>query len=339
MTSDIAPVRGRFRVLPEDFFVDERPAYEPSGEGAHVFVHIEKRGLTTQKAVEMVCRALGADPRAAGFAGMKDRHALTRQWISVHEITPEDALSLELPDLRVLDARRHDKKLKTGHLRENRFVLRIRDVPADRDRDLEAALARLATLGFPNYYGAQRFGARNVERAVEFLSGAKRPPRAPHERKLLVSALQSFLFNRYVAERVVGGTLARVEAGEIVKKEDTGGLFEVEDVAEVQGRVERFEVSPTGPMFGPKMRWPSGEPRVREERLLASLALDEPSLERMGKLGAGTRRVVRVRPEDASLARDGEDVIVSMTLPKGTYATTVLDELFKGDLVEHREGA
>lgn len=296
---------------------------------------IEKRGLTTPRAVDAICRALDADPRAAGFAGMKDRHAVTRQWISVHEVSPEAALALDLPDLRVLEARRHDKKLRTGHLRGNRFVLRIREVPPERFADLESALAQLVSGGVPNYFGVQRFGrGQNVKRALELARGERRPPRAANERKMLASALQSFLFNRYVGERVAGGTLGLVEAGEIVKKEDTGGLFEVEDVAEVQARMDRFEVSSTGPMFGPKMRWPSGAPREREERLLATLELDAPSLERLGRLAAGTRRVVRVRPEDASIERNGEDVVLSMTLPKGTYATTILDELFKEGLVE-----
>jgi tRNA pseudouridine13 synthase len=322
----------------EDFLVFENPAYPPSGSGSHVFVHIEKRGLTTPRAVESLCRALGADPRASGFAGMKDRHAVTRQWISIQDVTPEAVLALDVPDVRVLEACLHDRKLKTGHLRSNRFVLKIREVPESRHADLERGLERLATHGFPNYFGNQRFGdGRNVERAVSFITGESRPPRAPHERKMLVSALQSHLFNRYVADRVVAGTLGRVEAGEIVKKEDTGGLFEVEDADEVQARMDRFEVSATGPMFGPKMRWPSGAPLEREQRLLSSLALDEASLERMGKLAAGTRRVVRVRPEDAALSAEGDVVTLTMTLPKGTYATTVLDELFKDELVEHRE--
>src|SRR5690606_19028323 len=126
--------------------------------GTHLFLLIEKRGLTTPKAVEVLCRALGADPRAAGFAGMKDRHAVTQQWVSIQDAKPEEIASLEVPDVRVLEASLHDRKLKTGHLRANRFVLRIREVPADRDADLERGLHRLVTGGFPNYYGEQRFG-------------------------------------------------------------------------------------------------------------------------------------------------------------------------------------
>src|SRR5690606_9652707 len=99
------------------------------------FARIEKRGLTTQRAVEAVCKALGKDPRTAGFAGMKERHAVTRQWISVHETTPEALLALALPNVRVLAAHPHDKKLKTGHLRSNRFVIRIREVPLERYDD------------------------------------------------------------------------------------------------------------------------------------------------------------------------------------------------------------
>jgi tRNA pseudouridine13 synthase len=139
-TADIAPIHGRYRVIPEDFLVFEIPAYFPSGTGSHVFAHVEKRGLTTPRAVELLCRAVGADPRAAGFAGMKDKHAVTRQWVSIQDIPPEALLSLELPDVQVLEAHRHDKKLKTGHLRANRFVLRIRDVPSERDADLERGI-------------------------------------------------------------------------------------------------------------------------------------------------------------------------------------------------------
>ncbi len=331
LTADLPGVGGRLKSEPEDFRVDEIPAYPPAGEGTHLFVRFRKRDLDTERAVRAIAQALGCDPRGAGYAGMKDRRAITTQWASIEGGNPESALALSLDGIQILEAARHPHKLRTGHLRGNRFVLRIRDARPDLEA-VRAVLARLASVGCPNYFGAQRFGheGKNVARALSWIADAGRPPRKRFEKKLLVSALQAALFNTVLGKRVEEGRLATWTAGDLLKKEDTGGLFVASDREEEQGRLDRFEVSPTGPMFGAKMRWPEGETLAREEAVLEGAGLTRAHLARFRKAGEGTRRVLRVRPEEAtaSLEEDGA-LVLALTLKKGAYATVITREITK----------
>ncbi len=333
LTAEVPPIPGRIRTELHDFEVEERPAYAPSGSGTHLFVWVEKTDLTTPEAVKRLAAHLGVDPRAAGFAGLKDRRAITRQWISFEGAKPEHAAGVELPGLRVLEAHLHGSKLRTGHLRGNVFRLRVRGCPADRMDDVRRVFDRLVAEGVPNYFGEQRFGREgdNAARARAWIVGGGRPPRAPFERKLLVSALQAELFNRRVAARVAGEGLGRIHPGELVRKEDTGGLFVVEDVAEAQERADRWALSPTGPMFGPKMRWPEDVAKEMESALLREAGIDEAALARIGRAGEGTRRPVRFQLGAPQLREADDGFEVEFALPAGSYATVVLREILKGD--------
>lgn len=333
-----ALAEGRIRAFPEDFRVDEIPAYAPSGEGEHVFVRFEKTGLTTPDAVRRLAATFSGDAREAGTAGLKDRHAVTTQWVSF-QVRETPAFDVPIDGVRVLEAVRHASKLRTGHLHGNRFRVRVRDVP----RSVEAALAgRLEAIrrhGMPNFFGTQRFGreADNAARAVAFLSGRARPPKDRFERRLLVSALQSELFNREVARRVHARDLGAIRGGEVCRKEETGGMFVAKDVDVERARAERWEISPTGPMFGPDMRRAEDEAGAAEEALLAEAGLDAAALERMGRLAPGTRRVVRVRPAELDASWDDEGVVLTFVLPSGSYATVLLDELFDVHDASRRE--
>ena len=337
ISRNLPAIGGVYRVFLDDFIVKEEATYLPVGSGSHLFVLVEKRGMTTPIAIEKLAAALGVRARDAGFAGMKDRHAITTQWLSFEGADRGRALSLDLPGIRVLDAALHESKLKTCQLRGNHFELRVREVDEAHRGQIEDILDLIRQQGLPNYFGVQRFGrGDNVRRALAFLQGETRPPSKPYERRLLVSALQSQLFNHYLAERVLEDRLGIIEAGELVKKADTGGIFTVEDVEEVQARADRFEVHPTGPIFGPKMSWPTGRPRQREEAILEHLDLDEDALSRMGKLGAGTRRVVRIVPKDLHAELDDGVLTLRFFLPKGAYATNLLEEIFKEGLIEQK---
>lgn len=333
LTAAERPVPGILKDRPEDFRVDEIPAYEPSGAGEHLFVRFEKTGLDTREAVRRIAGVLGADPRDAGTAGMKDRHAVTTQWASFHR---GDAARLEgatIEGVRVLEARLHGNKLRTGHLRGNRFAIRLRGAPRDAERDARAALDALERTGVPNYYGDQRFGrgGANLERARAWLVEGGRPPRDAFERKLLVSVLQSELFNGLCAERVREGTLGSVIAGDLCRKEETGGMFVVSELDVDRERAARFEISATGPMFGAKMRWPEGEAKRREEEALAAAGLDAEKLARFAKYGEGTRRPYRVRLGAPTLEADDEGLVVGFELPAGAYATIVMRELTRAE--------
>ncbi len=321
-------ILGKIREAPEDFRVEEIPAYGPSGRGDHLLVHFEKTGLTTPQAVRALANALDSPASEAGWAGLKDRVAITRQWASFAGADPERASGLELAGIRVLEAARHGNKLRTGHLRGNRFTLRIRGAAEGEDVAREL-LDGLCTGGAPNYYGEQRFGEQgsNLERARAWLMEGRRPPRDRFQRKLLISTLQSAAFNAWLAKRVDAG-LSQLIEGDLARKEDTGGMFHIRDVEQEQARADAWEISATGPMLGRKMRAAEAEAGVQERELLEAWG-GQATLERMGRLGPGTRRVVRIRPERHALHVDGQDLLLEFTLPKGAYATIILRELMK----------
>jgi tRNA pseudouridine13 synthase len=318
------------RASDDDFAVDELPAYAPSGSGSHVFARVEKRGLTTPDAVRAIARALGVAERDVGVAGMKDRHAVTRQWISLPSpVSPDQVLALELPGIAVLEAQRHDHKLRTGHLRANRFRLVVRDA-----RDAGAARAVLAELarapGAPNWYGEQRFGrdGDNAERGRALLAGGGRGGKLD---RLLVSALQSELFNAWLVARLADGLFRTAVAGDVLHKLP-GGLFDCTEPAVDAARVAAGEIVPTGPMFGDAMRAPAAgsDAAVREDAILAAAGLARDSFHAVRAIADGTRRDAAIAIADAAVEPHGDDALaVSFTLPSGAYATTVMREIMK----------
>jgi tRNA pseudouridine13 synthase len=160
LTAPIPGIGGRIKARPEDFAVDEVPAYAASGQGTHTYFRIEKAGLATMQAVQQIARALGRPTHDIGYAGLKDADALTTQWLSVEHTDPARVQALEVPRVRIVEVTRHTNKLKVGHLAGNRFRIKIRQVEPQRLSEARAALDALARRGVPNYFGAQRFGAR-----------------------------------------------------------------------------------------------------------------------------------------------------------------------------------
>ncbi|HEY6881937.1 MAG TPA: tRNA pseudouridine(13) synthase TruD [Polyangiales bacterium] len=331
ISEDVPPVSGELKRQPEDFVVEEVPAYLPSGQGEHLFLWVEKRGLNTQDVVTQLCAALGADRDGAGYAGLKDKHAVTRQWLSFHTPNTPRLEDLALEGVRVLEIGRHGNKLRTGHLKGNRFTIRLADVPLEHDAHVEAALARIAAYGLPNYYGPQRFGreGRNFFDAFRWIVEGGRAPGKPFLRKLFVSTLQSALFNVWLGERIGSGTLATAVSGDVMRKEDTGGLFVSSDPTCDGPRVANWEISATGPMFGAKMRAAEADALASEDALLARFGVTPEHLARVARSGEGTRRPARVRVSDVAWQREGADLVLSFTLPKGSYATVLIGELTK----------
>jgi len=316
----------RIASTPEDFIVDEVPAYAPSGEGEHTFVRIEKRGLTTEQAVRQLARAAGTRPREVGYAGRKDRVAVARQWLSVPGLDPERALEIDTGGLRVLEAFRHRHKLRTGQLRGNRFELVVRDVAPDRVERASEALSELSDRGMPNRFGAQRFGREgdNAERGRDLLRGG-RPPRDRRAARFLLSALQAEVFNTFLAARPL--PLDVLEEGEVAWIHASGAAFVVEDAQQEAARVSAFEISPSGPIFGSKLLEPRGAALERERAALAACGVPDGPPPKGIRL-AGARRSLRVRPEDAHCEVLGPDVVrVCFGLPPGSYATVLVEEL------------
>lgn len=333
-TPDLPGSGGAVRRSPEDFRVDEVPAYLPCGTGPHLYLHVEKRGRTTRDALGTLARALGVPERDAGYAGLKDRDAVTTQWLSFPVAAEPDPATLEREGLRILEVSRHGNKLRPGHVHANRFAIAVRGGDLGRARACADALARS---GLPNFFGPQRFGVegRNAEVGRALLRGeatpeARRAARDRFLRRLSISAFQSLLFNRWVAERMADGLLATAIPGDVLKKLDTGGLFTCEDPAADAPRVARFELSPAGPMFGHKLRAASGEALAREERILAAEGMTPADFVRGGGEAEGTRRPARI-PVAVALEPLEDGYLARFELPKGSYATVVLRELMKAE--------
>jgi len=321
-----------FRKSCEDFVVEEIPAFDAIGEGEHLFLRIKKTNVTTNDAVKRLCHALGVDERAAGYAGMKDKRAVATQTISVPFAltrSPDEALGLDLEGVVVERAMRHRHKLKPGHLKGNRFTIVLRDLPAPEIPAAIAALEEAGRDGVPNAFGPQRFGrdGNNPERALAWLSGQSPGPKDRRERRLLFSALQSELFNRVLERRHSEGTWARPLAGDVLRKSDSGGIFVCADEKEDGERALRGEVSPTGPIFGAKMRWPEGKPAMIEREILTAATGSDDPFSRHHTLGEGSRRPFILRAVELTVEKivtEQTALRVRFVLPKGGYATTLL---------------
>jgi len=405
ITSDIPGTGGVIKQRPEDFLVDETAAYQPSGEGDHLYLYVEKRNLSTLEAARILAGHFGVAPETVGFAGMKDRVAITRQLFSVHTPgkKPEDFPQLDHERLHVQWADRHTNKIRLGHLTGNRFSIRIRDVGVGQIRAARASLDRLASLGVPNRFGPQRFGRTlnnhligraliraNFEDAIRLMLApdhatteahakskalflerkygdalAELPHTSYSERSLLralarnerpsraiktldrstlrffLSAFQSAAFNMVLDERLKAGTLNQLHAGDIAFKHDSRACFPVDDAVAADPttpeRLAKFEISASGPMWSAEMRRASGPTDGIELAALDRLGVTMPQLvafdKSAGQLIEGARRPLRVQvayPElEAGLDEHGQYIRVAFDLPRGAFATVVLEEIMK----------
>lgn len=333
-TESLPGIGGRIRVELEDFVVEEVPAYEPSGEGEHVFLFVEKRGIATPALLEYLRDVGGVPEREIGSAGLKDRRAVARQWLSIPRRYADRARVLEELGVRILDARPHRHKLRTGHLKGNRFRILVRGPTAGVDV-ARRLFERLASVGVPNYFGPQRFGVagENAAKGLAVLRG--RRLRRRWLERLLVSSVQSFLFNEWLAERMRRGLFDRFLSGDVAKKHATGGEFLVEDPDAERERLLRFEISPTGPIFGRKSLEPAGEARALEEGVLARFALSREAFRGL----PGARRFARVPLAEWAVEPAPGGLWLSFFLPRGAYATAVLREVMKSSLgLDEEEG-
>ena len=339
----------QFKVQPEDFFVEEIPAFEASGVGDHLYVHLRKTNRGTEEVLRAVARALGADARDASAAGLKDVRSVSTQWISVPlpagargvEVE-ERAKALALEGVEILETKRHNHKLRTGLLQGNRFTVLLRGARAEDVATIDAELSRLSQ-GIPNAYGVQRFrqDGSNVARAKSWLCEGGPAPRDKRQRRFEFSVLQSEGFNRFLQARVDAGTWRTPLLGDWLEKTATGGVFRCDDVAVDGPRAEAGEVIVTGPMFGSKMRRAEHEVGELERTICADVFGADFDFVRASGLGEGTRRGLVLQPESLTWTweqqpNDSAGVLsVRFVLPKGAYATTVLGAVF--DLIETKD--
>ncbi|MCP1726643.1 tRNA pseudouridine13 synthase [Natronospira proteinivora] len=320
---------GRIRVSQSDFRVEEQLSFEPDGEGGHCFLYVEKWGANTPWVAGQLARLAGVGKGDVGYAGLKDRHAVTRQWFSV-PAGDQDPMSWSLEDARVLKVVRHRKKLRTGSLSGNHFSLVVRDVEAGED-ELDRRLAVVASLGVPNYYGPQRFG-RDGDNVCRLLNG-KLPRRNPL-RGILLSAGRSWLFNTILAERVEADTWCRPVPGDLMILDGSRSHFQAaSDDTALADRCRRGDVHPSGALWG-EGDSPAGEVVAQLENAVASrwpAVVAKLETARMKQ----DRRPLRLPVRELQWTRDGEALRLRFFLPAGGFATTVLREIFDIEEAEH----
>ncbi len=325
-----APVlSARIRSTPEDFRVEELDAFEASGSGEHLLLTIEKRGMNTAFAAKHIAHWAGVAESAIGQAGMKDRHAVSVQRFSVWlpKKRAPDIDALQTDTLRVLGHAWHSRKLPRGALAGNRFRLVLRGVEGERNL-IEERLRQIAVLGVPNFFGEQRFGrgGGNVAKAVAMFAG-RRVRR--EERSMLLSVARSELFNRVVDVRVADASWSAALEGEVWMLDGSRSVFGPEPMtAELQARLDAFDIHPSGPLWGEGMLRSTGEAAASELRALEG---DSAIRLRHGLEKAGLkqeRRALRLRPDALQWEWLGTDsLVLTFDLPPGCYATTVLREL------------
>ena len=330
ISADLPGIGGVIKASPEHFRVEELLPYAPCGEGEHVFIRLRRQGWNTADVGQALGRPFGIKGAGIGWAGRKDKHAVTTQSFSLQlplaQPISEIESKLKALPFEILGVKRHRNKLKTGHVAANRFDIILSEVPPEAIEKATAIAQSVKMSGIPNYYGEQRFGIdlRNVDRAAAIL---RRGKARGNKERFMVSVLQSALFNLWLKDRIERSAVNKLLKGDLVQKTDTGGMFVVEDLEETQQRFEARKLVYTGPIFGYKMRSANGDARRYETRLLESLDLDMETFRPLR--ASGSRRQALLYMEDLSIERAKDGLRFVFTLPSGAYATSVMREFVR----------
>jgi tRNA pseudouridine13 synthase len=318
--------QGDIRTLPEDFIVEETLAFEPSGSGEHSFLQIQKTGENTEYVARQLARFANVRQRDIGFAGMKDRHAITTQWFSVWLPKGDEPKweSFETDGFKILSITRHARKLKRGALANNRFALTIRQWQGDKTKTIEQ-LTAIKNHGVPNYYGSQRFGngGQNVVKALAMFEGAKV---GREQRSLYLSAVRSFLFNHILSARIEHESWATGLDGDVLMIDGSHSCFACETIDDdIRTRLTQNALHSTAALFG------KGESRLTGE----AFVLEQTVFEQYAELTKGLiafglendRRALRVNVTNLTWEFHDDILKLAFNLPAGSYATAVLREI------------
>ena len=334
LTQDLPGIGGKIRKTPDSFIVEEIPLYEPLDIGKHLYINITKENLTTRQVQEKIANIFNISVKNVGFSGMKDKNARTTQTFSISEYDNiEKAKELIESNLavKVNWLRFHKNKLRIGHLLGNKFKILISDLEISNDEALERTkkiIEEIKKNGLPNFFGPQRFGSNgnNIQKGLQIIQG-KFNINNRWMKKILISSYQSYLCNKYLSYRLERGLFNKILKGDIAKKYDTGGLFEVEDQEKEQKRYENHEISFTAPIYGYKM-WETTEfARELELKILSDFDMTLEKF-RLAKI-KGTRRLGRLLIRDLSVETKKDGILLLFSLPKGAFATTFLREIMK----------
>lgn len=322
---------GKIRTLAEDFIVKEQLGFEPSGEGEHHFLEIEKTGENSEWIAKLLARHAGVKRRDIGFSGLKDRQAKTTQWFSIYFPKKDeiDWTAIESDTIKVLEQTRHNKKLRRGIHKSNYFKLLLRDLEGDK-KLIEARLNKISEEGVPNYFGEQRFGFEggNIEKSEALFKGEIKV-RDRVKKGFYLSAARSFLFNSQLSERVKQGSWNHLITGDVAQFDSSGSCFKVEDIdASIKTRQASLDIHPTCVLWGNGSLMTDGDAEEQEQ-----MVIDRFPILRDGLKNAGleqSRRAARLSVKELSWSFPEESSLeINFVLPSGGFATALLNELIK----------
>lgn len=326
------------RTCADDFQVTEHLSFEPEGDGDHVYLYIRKTGENTDWVARQLAHFCQVSPREVGYAGKKDRHAVTEQWFSVHlpGRSPLTWSLFETDTIKVLKAVKHTRKLRLGSLTGNRFQIRLRQVSEPQELIQRAELIRA---GVPNYFGEQRFGhgGGNLDKGAALIAG-KLKERQRHKKGLYISAVRSFLFNQLVSQRIAEQTFTQPGDGDVLMINGSQSCFvnDAEDPT-ISERLASGELHLTAAMWGRGRSICSGAAAEWEQQQLQTW---QELLDGLEKLGLNQeRRSIRLLPDNLTIDQETDDCFVlGFDLPAGSFATSVLRELVNTESAAGQRG-
>lgn len=327
--SDTPPLMGSIKAEPEDFVVVEQLGYRPSGDGEHVFITLRKRERNTSEVANMLAKFAGVKRVAIGYAGLKDKHAVTEQSFTVQLPGKESPNWSNLEDdyITILNAERHNRKIRRGSLLGNAFRIRIRNVAGDRGL-AEQILESISNHGVPNYFGSQRFGreGNNLQMAEKVLIDGQRFKR--DKLSIYLSAARSYLFNLVVAERISQGHWGAPMDGDVMQLSGSNKHFHVAQVNDdIQVRHQSLDIHATGALYGKPSRAlePTGYMSDIEQAIAEQWRAWIAGIERIGV--EADRRAMRIPVAGMNWFWQQDSLVLNFSLPSGCYATSVLREL------------
>jgi len=336
-----------FNASPRDFTVEEIPLYEFTGEGEHLVLKVRKKEMTTWEMLDAISNHVGIRRRDMGYAGLKDKHAMTIQYISVMAIHEEKLKAFKHDKIKILESVRHNNKIRVGHLKGNRFNIRLKKVLGIQKDKLDSVLKWIKTHGVPNYFGNQRFGTdgNNWVDGKKLIEGTLKI-RDKKTKEFLMGSYQSYLFNNWLSKRMelnhllqkfteeeteqimkletgsLKGTKSqhnffKLVEGDVMMHYPYGRLFNVENLEEEAKRFESKDIAPAGLLAGKKAKVAQSVAGV----------LEKPFVEEMNLNGTRRYAWIQVTEVKKTYVEEKAHYELSFALPKGCYATNVLDVL------------
>lgn len=330
-------IGGTLKSTNEDFIVEEIPLYLPTNEGQHIYLLIKRSGYSTKEIVDKLKKIFAIHETDVGFAGLKDKNATVTQWFSLSLGANADLklvkekIENEFKELSILEISKHTNKLKNSHLIGNKFTLTLRDCKKNALKTALLIKEEILKNGIPNYYGPQRFGSKQTNQIVgkEILLKTKKEKRH-WVRKLMLSAYQSHLFNLWLSRRINENLFSTLIEGDLLQSVELQRPFPYDSQRDHLNEFQRGEISYTGPMYGEKVSMPTCKALELEKKILEEedLTLENFTQARL----PGSRRIAHIFLKELEVSGSEDDITLSFTLTKGSYATSLVREFSKAEL-------